>query len=327
MGVPAREGAGVDPGRDRPRPRGRGPHRGRRLDRQHGLPRRPAAAPLRGVGAVAREARRERHAAVVAGRGAGGGRDRAGCPVGGRTRHPLRPDGGPPPIAQRLPRASGGSVPTGGDPRVLRPRDEAPRSRGPRAPRTPRLRGREALRPPFRGISLARAGTRRGRARRSARALGATGARSPARRAVGAAAGRPPAARPRLGAGRRRQPARPVAVGAPARRLGRDRWPGALGAPARGARARARAPARRGRRGGRAAGGGARAAARRPRAPPRLRAAARRAARRVAGAGDVGRVARSASRTRRGRAAQSRRGTRHLRRARADGAGRSGRPR
>src|SRR5207249_300551 len=77
----------------------------------------------------------------------------------------------------------------------------------------------------------------------------------------------------------------------------------------------------------RAAAGDARAAARRPRAPPRLRAAARRAARRVAGAGDVGRVARSASRTRRGRAAQSRRGTRHLRRARADGAGRSGRPR
>src|SRR5437773_2667891 len=266
------------------------------------LARRAAGASLRGLDAAASGARRDRHPALLAGRGAGSGGDRARRAGGRRPRRPLRPDGGPPPLAHRLPRASGGGLPAGGHPGVLRARHEAARSRRARAPGAPRLRGREALGAALRRVPLARAGPRSRPAGGPRAALGPARARPAADRAGNRAPRRSAPARSRLGRGGRRQPARAVALGAPPRRLVGDRRQGALGAQAGRARARACAPPGGDRRRGRAARRRARPPARRPRAPSRLRTAAHRPARRAARAGDVGRVAGPAPRDRHGRA-------------------------
>src|SRR5439155_745661 len=212
-------------------------------------------APLRARRAPGGRARRQRLPLLLAGRGTRVRRDRARRAGRGGARRALRPDGRLPPLARRVPAASGRGVPPRLDPGFLRARHRPARSRGAAAPGAARLQDGAPLRPPLRRVRVARAGPRPG----SGRGRGCP---------LDAARGRPPPAAAPAGAAhggraRRRQPARPVALGAaPGRGVG-DRREGALEEAARRPRRGAAAsPGGADRRGGRNAGPGDREAAR-----------------------------------------------------------------
>ncbi len=253
--------------------------------------------------------------------------DRARHPGRGRRRHPVRSHGGGGARGRRLRGASRGGVRAREHPILLRARDGAPASVGPRAAGAPRLRGRRPLGARLRRVPLAGAGAgpRRGRTRRPVRAarersrpVRAAGAR---RRCRGQRGGR------RSGRAARDcgHPPCAAAVGGAPRRRGGHRRRRAVASPPARARERSGREARGGRARRRAPGCGARADARRPAASDRLRAAARRASGRAADLDDVGRVARGTPRPRDRRASPSRCGARDPGRARPDGAGRPGR--